>query len=165
MDLSKRKELFSIAYLTAVAAKAGLNHQSPVVDDDSIDLSLMGKDYTGKVRNPQIDIQLKCTSQDVINGDRLKFNLKLKNYNDLRGEDVSNSRYLMVLVVPDNPENWATFGDDNLILQNSFYWASLRFSPETLNTSQVLIEIPTTQKVTSETLLSLMSMASKGEFV
>ncbi|MCT7361042.1 DUF4365 domain-containing protein [Thalassolituus pacificus] len=165
MDVSKRKELFSVAYLTALAAQVGLNHQVPTVDDDSIDLSLMGKGYNGIVRSPQIDIQLKCTSKEVIEGDCLKFDLKLKNYNDLRGENVGNTRYLMVLVVPDEPEEWATIGYDNVTLQNSFYWTSLRFNSETSNITKVRIEIPVSQKVTSETLLSLMDMASKGEFV
>lgn len=165
MDVSKRKELFSVAYLTALAAQVGLNHQVPTVDDDSIDISLMGRGYTGLVRSPQIDIQLKCTSKYEIEGDSLKFDLKLKNYNDLRGENVGNSRYLMVLVVPDEPEKWATIGEDNLTLQNSFYWTSLRFNRETTNSTKVRIEIPVSQKVTSDTLLSLMGLASKGEFL
>lgn len=165
MDVSKRKELFSVAYLTALAAQVGLNHQVPTVDDDSIDISLMGRGFTGLVRSPQIDIQLKCTSKYEIEGDSLKFDLKLKNYNDLRGENVGNSRYLMVLVVPDEPEKWATIGEDNLTLQNSFYWTSLRFNRETTNSTKVRIEIPVSQKVTSDTLLSLMGLASKGEFL
>ena len=81
MDVSKRKELFSVAYLTALAAQVGFNHQVPTVDDDSIDISLLGKGYTGLVRSPQIDIQLKCTSKYEIEDDGLKFDLKLKNYN------------------------------------------------------------------------------------
>ncbi|MCG8671027.1 MAG: DUF4365 domain-containing protein [Pseudomonadales bacterium] len=165
MDISKRKELFSIAYLTAMAAQAGLNHQFPAVDDDSIDISLMGKGYTGTIRSPQIDIQLKCTSQDIIEGDKLKFDLKLKNYNDLRGENVGNTRYLMVLIVPEDPSEWAEIGKDNLTLQNSFYWSSLRFSPETSNASKIRVEIPTSQRVNTDTLLSFMDMASKGEFI
>lgn len=165
MDISKQKELFSVAYLTALAAQVGLNHQVPVVDDDSIDISLMGKGYSGTVRSPQIDIQLKCTSQEVIDGDTLRFDLKLKNYNDLRGDDVGNSRYLMVLVVPNAPEEWASIEDNCLTLKNSFYWTSLRFEPETENKSQVRVEIPLVQKVTSKTLLCLMKKASQGEFI
>ena len=165
MDVSKRKELFSVAYLTALAAQVGFNHQVPTVDDDSIDISLMGKGYTGLIRSPQIDIQLKCTSKYEIDDDGLKFDLKLKNYNDLRGENVANPRYLMVLVVPDEPENWATIGEDDLTLQNSFYWTSLRFNSETTNSTKVRIEIPASQKFTSDTLLFLMGLASKGEFL
>ena len=162
---SNYKEQFSVAYLTAMAAQAGLNHNAPVIDEDSVDISLMGKGYLGLIRNPQIDIQLKCTSQDVIEGDKLTYDLKVKNYNDLRGENIANTRYLMILVVPDNLDNWLMHGNDDMTLLHSLYWTSLRFRPETKNTSQVRIEIPTSQKVTTSALLSLMDMASKQEYV
>lgn len=162
---SNYKEQFSVAYLTAIAAQAGLNHNSPVIDEDSVDISLIGTGYLGLIRNPQIDIQLKCTSQNVIEGDKLKYDLKLKNYNDLRGENIANTRYLMILVVPDHHDDWLVHGVDDMALQRSLYWTSLRFEPETNNTSQVRIEIPTSQKVTTPTLLSLMDMASKLEYV
>lgn len=110
MDISARKEQFSFAYIQAIAAQIGLNYSKDAVDDDSVDIRLSGKGFTGgKVRNPKIEIQLKCTSQDVVKGDVIKYPLKLKNYNDLRGEDVAAPRYLMVLVVPEAIDNWTHF--------------------------------------------------------
>lgn len=38
MDICKRKEQFSIAYIQAIAAQIGINHSIDVVDDDSVDL-------------------------------------------------------------------------------------------------------------------------------
>lgn len=166
MDISKRKEQFSFAYIQAIAAQIGLNHSFPTADDDSVDITLNGKGFIGgKLRNPCIDIQLKCTSQNVIKGNSIKFPLKLKNYNDLRGEDVAAPRYLMLLVVPGKTEKWTHSTNNALILFNSCYWTSLRYKPEMNNTTNVTVEFSIEQKVTTESLMELMVMASKGQYV
>ena len=52
-------EQFSLAFITAIAAQAGCNHSQPVVDDDSVDLSLFSK-RPGLLReDPALNIQLK----------------------------------------------------------------------------------------------------------
>jgi Domain of unknown function (DUF4365) len=166
MDINKRKEQFSIAYIQAIAAQIGLNYSIPVVDDDSVDITLDGKGFTGgKLRNPRIDIQLKCTSQNVIKGDLIKYPLKLKNYNELRGVDVAAPRYLMLLVVPNKTENWTHFTNNALILFNNCYWASIRYKPEVNNTTNVTIEFSIEQKITTESLMELMVMASKEQYI
>ena len=166
MDISARKEQFSFAYIQAIAAQIGLNYSKDAVDDDSVDIRLSGKGFTGrKVRNPKIEIQLKCTSQDVVKGDVIKYPLKLKNYNDLRGEDVAAPRYLMVLVVPEQIDNWTHFTNNALVLFNNCYWVSLRHKPETKNSTNVSVEFSVEQKVTTESLMDLMELASKGEYV
>jgi hypothetical protein len=166
MDISKRKEQFSFAYIQAIAAQIGLNHSTDVVDDDSVDIRLTGKGFTGgMLRNPSIEIQLKCTSQNVIKGDLIKYPLKLKNYDDLRGENVGVPRYLMLLVVPDKPENWIHFTNNALILFNNCYWASIRFAPKKNNKANVTVEFSIEQQVTTESLMELMVMASKEEYV
>lgn len=165
MDIKQRKEQFSIAYVNAIAAKIGLSNAGWSVDDDSVDLSLKGKGYEAKVRNPQVDLQLKCTSQkDIIKNGKLHFPLKLKNYDDLRGGDVMCPRYLVVLVVPENIDHWIESKDDSLILFHCCYWASIREHPETNNKTSVTIEIPLTQKLNCESLKNLMNLASRGEY-
>ena len=59
MDAGKKKEQFNIAYLHAMAAQAGLNPSQLMVDDDSIDIQLSGKGFTGMLRNPMVQLQLK----------------------------------------------------------------------------------------------------------
>lgn len=166
MDISAQKEQFSFAYVQAIAAQAGLNYSKDAVDDDSVDIRLSGKGFSGgKLRNPTIEIQLKCTSQEVIKDNVIKYPLKLKNYNDLRGDDVAAPRYLMILVVPDNVDNWTHFVNNAMILFNNCYWASLRYKPKTNNAKNVTVEISIEQKVTTESLKQLMDLASKGEYI
>lgn len=163
MDPDKQKEQFNIAYLYALGAQAGLNPGTFIVDDDSIDMIFQGKGYKAKVRNPQIQLQLKCTSHANIDGSVLKYVLKKKNYDDLRGEDVVVPRYLAVLVVPSNAHDWIVHNDEYMSLHKTCYWYSLRMLPDTANTTSVTIAIPLEQRLTTTSLLELMDAASKGE--
>lgn len=160
MHHSQKKEQFNIAYVTAIAAQAGVRHTTITVDDDSIDLMLIGRDYSGDIRNPQIQIQLKCTSQDMVQGDIIKFPLGVKNYNDLRGENVLCPRYLVILLVPDNHEEWIVHNDDCMMLHNRCFWVSIKAHPPTSNTSNVTVDVPIEQRFTMDSLLELMSAAS-----
>jgi len=126
MDPQKQKEEFNYAYVCALAAHAGLNRISSAVDDDSIDVSFKSKGYIGHlVRSPQIEFQLKCTSQNLVDGDVIKFSLSRKNYDDLRGDDFASPRYLAVLLVPANTNEWIAHNPEHIALYNNCYWLSL----------------------------------------
>ena len=163
MDPDKQKEQFNVAYMYALGAHAGLNPGNLIVDDDSIDMLFQGKGYKAKVRNPQIQLQLKCTSSANVGDGVLKYQLKKKNYDDLRGEDVVVPRYLAVLVVPNNTDNWLIHSDEYMSLHKTCYWYSLRMLPESANKTSVTISIPLAQRLTTASLLQLMDAASKGE--
>src|SRR4051794_902475 len=106
MDLNQRKEQFSVAYLRAVSAVAGLALAPPNVDDDSVDWTVYATGQSGLPRRPRLDLQLKCTARDVLAEDAVKFPLKIKNYDDLRTDDLHTPRILVVLVVPEDMGDW-----------------------------------------------------------
>lgn len=160
MHITQQKEQFNIAYVAAIAAQAGIDRITPTVDDDSIDLILVGKGFEGTIRNPQIQLQLKCTSQDLIQGDFIKFPLSVKNYEDLRGSNVVCPRYLVVLLVPESHDNWILHSEDCMMLHNRCYWVSLKDSPNTTNASSITVDIPLEQRFTTEVLKTLMNSAS-----
>ncbi len=113
MDPQKQKEEFNYAYVCALAAHAGLNRISSSVDDDSIDVAFKSRGYVGHlVRSPQIEFQLKCTSQELVDVEEavIKFPLPRKNYDDLRGGDFASPRYLAVLLVPETVDHCGGFG-------------------------------------------------------
>jgi len=85
MDISQRKEQFSIAYVRAVASVAGFSVSIPDVDDDSVDMVLAGRIVEGVPSRPRIDLQLKCTSEDVLRVGEVVYPLKRKNYDELSG--------------------------------------------------------------------------------
>ncbi|MDH6152621.1 MULTISPECIES: DUF4365 domain-containing protein [Paraburkholderia] len=162
MHSTKQKEQFSLAYVHAIAAHAGLNPSVPVVDDDSIDVMLKGKGYTGKVRDPAIQLQLKCTASPTIVGEVLKFDLPIKNYNDLRGTNVLSPRYLVVLTVPKELPDWIEHDPEHMVLHNRCFWVSLRHHPDIANDETVRVDIPMSQRLTTESVLKLVTLASNG---
>jgi hypothetical protein len=164
MDENKQKEEFNYAYVCALAAHAGLNRGHFSVDDDSIDIMFQGRGYVGSpIRNPQIQIQLKCTSQNLVAGDVIRFPLSRKNYDDLRGEDVITPRYLVVLLVPEDKSRWVQHNDDHLALFNLCYWLSLRNAEPTDNAVSITVEVPLVQRLTTDALYQMMQRASLGE--
>jgi hypothetical protein len=160
MDDNQKKELFSKAFVKALAAQSGFRSAEPDVDDDSIDVIIRGRGYRTVIRNPQIDIQLKCTASNNEDNDFFKFRLTLKNYNDLREEDVLCPRYLFVLVVPEKCEEWLIHQPTSSMIKHCCYWHSLRSMPAVTNNSKVTLHIPRSQRLTSQSMLQLMDIAS-----
>ncbi len=94
MTIKMQMEEFSRAYVKAVAACAGFATSVPSVDDDSVDVNLHQRGGGGTVRSPKLDLQLKCTAGPSPVEDTFSHSLKLKNYDDLRVENVLVPRYL-----------------------------------------------------------------------
>jgi hypothetical protein len=163
VDINKQKEQFSNAYVRAVASVAGCSASIPEVDDDSVDLSLKKKggfDY--QYMSPQIDIQLKCTSQDVINDENIVFPLNVKNYNELHQNSLV-PRILVVVIVPDKIDDWLYQTEEQLSIKKCGYWLSLRKMNETENENSVTVYIPRNQQFTVNQLADLMNMVGNGE--
>ncbi len=141
MHLNIQKEQFSIAYIRAVAAVAGVKVAHAEVDDDSVDVML---ERSGGVA-PKLDIQLKCTSgelpENVAAAHNVNFTLKLKNYEDLSRVTLA-PRWLVVLWVPELPENWMNVMPAETILKCHARWLSLAGFPETDNETSVKVSLP-----------------------
>lgn len=104
---------------------------------------------TGKA----LDLQLKCTC-DVSatrHADGVHYALKPKNYNDLARRwttSPSTPLYLLLMVLPDNPDEWMEVSATELILRRYVYWFRPPLgSPESTNTRSVTITIPFTNVV------------------
>lgn len=158
MNLNLQKEKFSEAYVRAVAAVAGYGVSRPEVDDDSVDLTIAARGGNGTVRSPRLDVQLKCTASAAINGDEaFSFRLKLKNYDDLRDEQVLVPRVLVVVRVPDDLAHWVEASEEQLQLRHGGYWISLRGEPATDNATNKTVNIPRSQMFTVDGLKALMT--------
>lgn len=162
MDLSRRKEQFSLAYVRAVAAVAGFAVAVPEVDDDSVDLTLSARNTEGFLRRPKLDLQIKCTSEDILGVDEVVYPLKRKNYDDLRDNQVLVPRLLVVLHVPESIEEWLRHSEQELAMRRCGYWALLGGLPETDNSSSVSIRFPRTQVFDVLGLRDLMANVAPG---
>ncbi len=157
MDSTHRKERFSLAYISAVAAHAGFDLVEPRVDVDSIDGTLIS--HTG--RRPRIEFQAKATARDVVGAEAITFPLSVKNYDELRAE-VIIPRLLILVVLPEREEDCLTHCEDSLILRHCGYWLSLAGEPERGNTATVTVKIPRHQHFDPIALEALMNKANQG---
>jgi hypothetical protein len=163
MDISQRKEQFSNAYVRAVASAAGFSVSTPNVDDDSVDMTLCARIVDGVASRPKIDVQLKCTSEDVLRHREVLYRLKRKNYDDLRLADLVAPRLLVVVLVPESDEEWLRQTEDELSLRRCAYWASLLGKPEATNTGRVTVRLPRDNVFGVAQLRGLMGRAARKE--
>jgi uncharacterized protein DUF4365 len=161
MEVSQSKEMFSIAYVRAVASVIGCNVGRQDVDEDSVDMTLSMTIKTGRIHAPKIDLQLKCTSKSSIKNGGILFRLKEKNFDELRDSECLVPRILVVTLVPDNPSEWIEQDHDRLLMKKCSYWFSLKGMAKP-STSSVSICIPDSQAFTSKALLEMMEKISKG---
>lgn len=165
MYLSNQKEAFNAAYVSSMAAHAGLKTARTDIDDDSVDMYLVGSGYPGLIKNPQLHLQLKCTASPAISGGVLKFPLKMKNYDDLRALRVLSPQYLVVMVVPTEVDHWIAHEAESMRLQNCCYWVSLRGKPAVGNKESVTVDVPLAQRLTTTELGKMALRASQRKWI
>jgi len=164
MTIDNQKEHFSYAYARAVGATAAVSVATPEVDDDSIDLVLFQK-ATGTVfRSPRLELQVKCSEQGAVtvSDTHVHYPLKLKNYDELRADDVLVPRILLVVLVPNDLGDWLKWTAQELAVRRAGYWLSLRGMPPTANTTSVTVQVPLTNEFSVEQLGAIMKRIGNG---
>lgn len=151
MTSNMRKSRLSLSYIEDVASHAGFHVVEPKIDYDSVDGSL----YANSGKRPRIEFQAKATSQDVVREDCVHFSLPVKNYNDLRIEAI-NPRILIVLVMPQSPDEWIEQTQSALCIRKCAYWMSLRGRSETSNASNITVRLPLSNVFNVEQLADMM---------
>lgn len=162
--LPHSKELLSLAYIQTLCATTGLNFDSPVIDNDGIDIGIRGKGFSGVYREPKIEVQLKCTScTDSINLEtqELTYQLLRKNYNYLIGPSPI-PLILVVHIAPKTHNEWVQSCNLSTKIRFASYWFSL-YGEKAITKGSRSIKIPLSQRLDADSLLDLMNKASKGE--
>jgi hypothetical protein len=150
------KPLLSVAYVTAVAARAGCEVLHPVIDMQSVDAAVrttVGPRLT-------VDLQLKSTSRACINGDDVVYDLPAKNYRDLRS-DGAVPIFLVVMVLAAEEDSWLAGDEEALLLRHCAYWMDLTPLPPSDSRSTVRIRVPRSQRFDVPALLSMLEAARK----
>lgn len=153
-----QQEALSIAYLSALAARAGFVTSRQDFDRDGVDLQIRG----GGGNFPTIDFQLKATINLVDAGYCWTFPLKKRNY-DLLVADTQCPRYLAVLKMPRDRDTWLASSKNELVLRECLFWVSLRGWPASDNKTTVTINIPKANLLDSEALKLMVDLARRGE--
>ena len=71
-------------------------------------------------------------------------------------------RILIVVLLPDNLDEWVQQSEQELCMRYCGYWLSLRGMPETQNTSAVTVTIPRNNQFTVTALESIMQGIGQG---
>ncbi|WP_163920427.1 DUF4365 domain-containing protein [Photobacterium sp. Alg240-V54] len=164
--LSHSKESLSLAYVQALLAATGLNHNEPKIDNDGIDITIRGKGFDGYFEEPKIEVQLKCTARDgCIDFDKneLVFQLEKKNYNYL----VKPSPIPLLLVVHYAPkmfDEWLDERDSGTTIKYASYWYSL-YGYDQITAGSRVVRIPLEQRFDSKALMRMMELASNGSII
>jgi hypothetical protein len=165
MTENEQKQQLSVAYVHAVAARAGYACQLISIDDDSVDVQPAARGWVhhrAVLRSPKIDIQLKATIQPSLRQGHLAFALPRKNYNDLR-EEALVPRILVVLLLPEDDRLWLEQTADQMISRSCAYWMTLLGRPETKNQTSVTVHLPRDQCFTVAGLRTVMEKVSRRE--
>ena len=155
----------SYAYLHAVCSKAGFScKQGDRHDDgDGVDAEVI---YRGELEHPylreiQFNIQLKATTtQPTIKDGSFSYFLDgVKRYNKLRANNSFIYKILVVLFLPNNPDEWLKCSEEELIMKKAAYWINLYGAPEVETTTGATIYLPKSNILTPEALKNLANLA------
>ena len=80
MILNLRKELFSMAYVRAIAAMADCSVTRVEVDVNGYDITISATDEHNFTKSPTIQVQMKCTARDLLRETGLSFPLDVATY-------------------------------------------------------------------------------------
>lgn len=158
MQLTDQQEEFSYAYVHAVATVAGYGviRASRVVDNSGIDLTIAALGDRRQPRKPRLDVQLKCTYQNVRKQEHLAYPLDRETHHRLCVEEVV-PLILVVVLVPNAIENWLAHSEDEITLKHCGYWLSLSGRTPTINKTSETVHIPRLQRFDPSGLEDIMN--------
>lgn len=156
MHFTTKIERLSLAYVAAVAAKAGFELIESTSDYDSVDGALR----SAAGLRPRIEFQAKGSTRLLLKDDHVAYPLSRKNYDDLRIETIV-PRLLFVVLIPNEEDNWLSHSEDELIVRHCGYWHTLRGMPEVDQTT-ITVHLPRSQVLNPVQLAELMHRAERG---
>ena len=164
---NQSKEEVSCVCVNLVAAVAGYEFQRAerLSDSDGVDGTIIALGTKGGRRRPRFDVQIKSTSKDIlnINNEYISYPLKVKNYEELRDENVQAPQILILVLLPNDKNKVFQQSEEGININCSIYWISLRGYPPTTNEYTVTVRLPRNQVFNKQALNSIMQRISAGE--
>lgn len=159
MELNIQKEEMSLAYIHAVAARAGYDYSGRVGRDAA---SVDGEIRSDEGLFPAFKYQAKSTSASLVDGGEVVYDLDVKNYNDLCVES-REAKLLILVEIPEDISAWTTMSTEALCIHCRGYWHSLRGRDRSSNSSTQRVRFPERQRFDPGQLAVLMSRVESGE--
>ncbi len=164
---SHRQEALSRAYIQAIAARCGMSCSFRDFDygiDVTIhEIKRRGGRYTES--GISLDIQAKSLCGPSPPEADLLYDLKVKNYEDLRDPENPKTRILVLLLLPDDESEWTSLNEEQLIVRRCAYWRSLMGHAPTTNKDTVRVAIPRRNLFSVEALQDIFTAIRVGDLL
>jgi len=159
------QEVYSRGYVWAVASAVGCAVAVPYPETDSVDLILKYEHEPGPYCCPILEVQVKSISTIELKegNETFSYDLKKKNYDDLRGPYYHAPRLLFVVLVPRLPNEWTLHSEKEFLLRRCGYWVSLRNAPESDNTDTVAVTCRRANVLSPDSLRDIMVRIAGGD--
>ncbi len=108
-------------------------------------------------------MHLKSTTRAHLRQGQLYYDLDVKNYNDLRAPAPMCPRLLVVLVLPEQGEEWLHQTAEELVLRRCAYWLWLGRAEATTATTTLRVQIPLGQVFSVGGLQDMVARLGRGE--
>lgn len=130
LDGRQRQGIFGEEYVGALAAAAGLLSYRLNHDLDGVDLGVRLPGPSRNVVSPTVEVQVKSWSRWQGTPTAWRYDgLTERQFNRLAGADFAVPRYLVLVLVPDQADEYATVGANGLLLRYIAYYVSLHDEP------------------------------------
>ncbi|MBK9260503.1 MAG: DUF4365 domain-containing protein [Polyangiaceae bacterium] len=156
------KEHLALAYVYAVASRAGCSTELIRVDRNSVDITVKHVDTSAgpnDVREGVIDLQVKAFVHDAPAGAISYYLHNEKNFHDLRRTRTLYPKLLVVVLLPEDEAAWVDLTQDALVLRRCGYWLSL------VGAQSRTLAIPRENVFDGPSLMRLMSLSRKQEAI
>ena len=170
MDIETRMESFSYAYVYALASQAGFAFKEEPRGNDNIGIDISVNDPKRLFDFPscRFAAQVKCVRKTKLIQKRngIFYGLRRKNYDTLIKSRPYNTILLIILVVPDEPIDWVTFNESDIVIKHNCYWFCLQSFPSSTHKhedSKEQIQLFEGQLLTPESFPFLMQKIADGE--
>ena len=162
------QEGLHIAYIEAVAAKAGCNVANRRRHDYGVDGTFHSVVTVNGQRHEDgyaLSFQAKATTAWERTDNGIAYDLDVRNYNGLVG--IANSEgatphILIVFCQPANADDWLGLDDEAITLRKCCYWIRLA-GERSANSSSVRVHLPATNRFDPPSLRSLLLAVRNGD--
>ena len=161
-----RQGRYGEIFVHAITTAAGLTAQKFFEDDYMVDLQIGHPGARGSLINPKIDVQVKSARKIRVTPNHIKYGLKSKYYNHLAqpADMFALPIFLVVVVVPEDANDWMDVSEEELTLHRAAYWTCLHGQPqrrELHEDTEVTVSVPRENLLTKDALLRMFDVADE----
>ncbi|MEO3862219.1 DUF4365 domain-containing protein [Acrocarpospora sp. B8E8] len=161
LHASKCKEQFSLAFTHAITAASRCKISDLRVDDERVDYTMRQVANHRRFSSSTVDVQMKCTEQDVLRDDGVHWSLDRSHYDALRDLRTYNRKILVVLLVPHRLDRWLETQEEGMLLRKTAYWVCLE-GHEPIETASKTVVLPRVNVFNVEQLLGILQRVGDG---